>query len=169
MENIFQTIHFNPMDFLFQCINILVIIFVLNKFLFKRVGKVIDARKKEIEDNMAGVDSAWQEVKDKKATYAGLITQAKQEYQTIIDTANKEGEDIKQHLQAQAKEEAASILNQAKKDIQIEKYQVLDYIQDEVATLVANGTRAILKKEINPETQKDLVNDFVEEAGEVNG
>ncbi|AMP20209.1 hypothetical protein AZF37_02580 [endosymbiont 'TC1' of Trimyema compressum] len=169
MESIFQTIHFNPMDFLFQCINILVIIFVLNKFLFKRVGKVIDARKKEIEDNMAGVDSAWQEVKDKEATYTGLMTQAKQKYQTIIDTASKEGEALKQHLQDQAKEEAASMLSQAKKDIQIEKRQALDSIQDEVATLVANGTRAILKKEIDPEMQKDLVNDFVKETGEVNG
>ena len=169
MESIFQTIHLDPMDFLFQCINILVIIFVLNKFLFKNVGKVIDARKKEIEDNLAGVDSAWQEVKDKEATYTGLMTQAKQEYQTIIDSASKEGEALKQHLQTQAKEEAANILSQAKKNIQIEKRQALDSIQDEVATLVASGTRAILKKEIDPGMQKDLVTDFVKETGELNG
>ena len=165
MESIFQTIHFNPIDFLFQCINILVIIFVLNKFLFKRVGKVIDARKKEIEDTMAGVDSAWQKVKDKEATYAELMTQAKQEYQTIINKASKEGEILKKCLQAQAKEEAASMLSQAKKDIQIEKHQVLDSIKDEVATLVANGTRAILKKEIDQEMQKDLVINFTKEIG----
>lgn len=169
MESIFQTIHFSPIDFLFQCINILVIIFVLNKFLFERVGKVIDARKKEIEDSMSGVDSAWQEVKNKEAIYIGLLTQAKKEYQTIIEKASKEGKVIKQRLQDKAKEEAASILNQAKKDIQIEKRRALVSIQDEVATLVTNGTRAILKKKINLEIQNDLVTDFMKETGKING
>lgn len=169
MESIFQTIHFDPMDFLFQCINVLIIIFVLNKFLFKRVGKVLDARKKEIEDNMAGVDSAWQEVKEKEATYTGLMTQAKHEYKTIIESASKEGDALKQRLETQGKQEAASILSQAQKDIQNEKRQALDSIQDEVATLIASGTRAVLKKEIDADVQKDLISDFVKETGEING
>lgn len=141
------------------------IYFILKRFLYKPINNALEARKNKIQDDIQSAASVREEAFKLKKDYEGRIKNSKEEGQEIIDGARLRGEELTQHLLAEAKVEADIVLARAKKEI--ERQKELAYVEmkaqsGEMAVLIASK---IMEEKITYESQKDLINKFIDEVG----
>ncbi|MFZ2539978.1 MAG: ATP synthase F0 subunit B, partial [Oscillospiraceae bacterium] len=67
----------------------------------------------------------------------------------------------------QAGEKASAMLLRAESQIEIEKKKAVNEIKDEMADLAISAAKQVLKKEMNTADNEKLINDFIENAGDI--
>ncbi|EKE26242.1 MAG: hypothetical protein ACD_4C00357G0001 [uncultured bacterium (gcode 4)] len=124
----------NLWSFIIQFINIVIIIFILNKFLFKPYLKYLHAeelKRKELEE----AHTKLHDIKD----------EAKKEAKQIVDDAKKESQFIKAQWEMLAKEETIWIINEAKEEAEKIKSKALLDIENERKSMNAWMKEKILE------------------------
>jgi F-type H+-transporting ATPase subunit b len=154
-------------DIIWAIINFLILVVVLNKFLYKPVTKMLDDRKNEISNNLEHAEKSKQDAEKIKEEYALHLQNAKSEAQEIIARANKMGEETKNEIVNQAKAEAEKVSAKAQEEIRLEKAKALAELRDEVASLAVLAAGKILAKNIDIKDHEKMVKDFVKEVGEI--
>ncbi len=104
--DILSSVGFNWHVALANFINFLIILFILNKFFFGKLGKTISHRQEIIERGLSQASDA------EKA-----LAKAEEEKKDIIHAAKKEGHTIVSEAQTQAEVLAASIKESAEKEV----------------------------------------------------
>lgn len=120
----------NIWQVLFQAVNFGVILFVLNKVLYKPVMKMLDDRAKKINEGMAAAEKNLKE--------AGEIEKLKK---AEVAKARKDAAAIIRQAEVEAKKAADSILEASKKKAKDEAERIVKNAESEIAA--ASGLRPI--------------------------
>ena len=112
----------NIWQVLFQAVNFGVILFVLNKVLYKPVMKMLDDRAKKINDGMAAAEKNLKE--------AGEIEKLKK---AEVAKARKDAAAIIRQAEVEAKKAADSILEASKKKAKDEAERIVKNAESEIA------------------------------------
>lgn len=147
----------------FTVLNILVLFFILKKILFKPVTNHIENRNKKIEDALKAAEESKEMVKQMKLEYDEKLKAAKDEGQKVVDMYKGMGEKEYNTIIASAKEEANQIIVNAKSELQIEKDQLVKEVKEELADLVLAASEKVLKKNIDDDTNRKLISEFINE------
>ena len=147
----------------FTVLNILVLFFILKKILFKPVTNHIENRNKKIEDALKAAEESKEMVKQMKLEYDEKLKAAKDEGQKVVDMYKGMGEKEYNTIIASAKEEANQIIVNAKCELQIEKDQLVKEVKEELADLVLAASEKVLKKNIDDDTNRKLISEFINE------
>ena len=142
-----------------------IIYFILRHFLYKPVTNALEVRKAKSQDDIQKAAQEREEAFRLKKDYEGRIKHSKEEGQEIIDGARLRGEELTQYILAEAKVEADTILARAKKEIERQKeiaFVEMKAQSGEMAVLIASK---IIEEKITYESQKDLINKFIDEVG----
>jgi F-type H+-transporting ATPase subunit b len=92
------------------------------------------------------------------------LDEARREGQNIINNANQIAERIRGERQAQAQAEYETILRRAQEDAAREREQAFAELRQQVADLAVMAAERIIHRQLDPATQRQLVNDFLVEA-----
>ncbi|MGI6587913.1 MAG: F0F1 ATP synthase subunit B [Peptococcia bacterium] len=157
---------FSVSDMIWAIINFLVLLAILNKFLFKPLLKTMDARKAEIKQDLEAAAQANVEAQKTKEEYLQQMEQAKVEARQIIEKATKIGEKTKEELISQAREESAQMTEKAREMIRLEKEEALHQLRDEVSSLVVMAAGKVIDKTIDQEAHEKLIHEFIAEVGD---
>ena len=143
-----------------QIINFGIILFILARFVYKPILRVIDDRrqvaKKAIED-------AKHIENQRRETDAFRIEQLKKidaECAEFLARAKQEAERSKAEILASAKTEAEQVMIRAQRALDEERERAAKELQDTVAGIVVRATEKILRREFKPEDQKRIVADL---------
>jgi F-type H+-transporting ATPase subunit b len=142
---------------IFQVINFSIIVFVLLKFLYKPVLKVLEQRSQKIE---AGILAAEKNIKSQE--------EMDQTINTELENARKEAAKIIADAKKSAQKEAAQILSQAKleakKQAEKEQQSMIAGLEQERANLeasyvdmVTSIVRQLLHDKLKPADQKAII------------
>ena len=165
MEKLFDLLNFNVSEFIFQCINIGIMIFFIRKFLFQKVMAFIDDRNKDVNNSYKEINEAWDEIKHNENKYNGLLGNIDNQRAELINQAKTEGNMIKQKYEQEAKSKAEEEIARARTIIENERSQAMEQIRQEVSELVLQGAEAVLKKEVSKDDHKPMIDEFVENLG----
>ena len=165
MEELFDLLNFNVSEFIFQCINIGIMIFFIRKFLFQKVMAFIDDRNKEVNNSYKEINDAWEEIKYNENKYNGLLGNIENQRAELINQAKTEGNMIKQKYEQEAKVKAEEEIARARTIIENERSQAMEQIRQDVSELVLQGAEAVLKKEVDKDGHKPMIDEFVEKLG----
>lgn len=144
-------------------LNIIVLFVVLRLLLFKPVTKHIDNRNKKIEDALKAAEESQKMVRQMKIEYDEKIKEAKEEGQKVIETYRGMAEKEYNGIIDSAKVEADKIIEDAKIELKIEKEQLVTNMKDELADLVLATSEKVLKKNIDNDTNRKLIDEFINE------
>lgn len=145
----------------FQIFNFGVVLFILNKVLYKPVMKMLDDRAKKINEGMSAAEKNLKAQDDLEKTKKAELAKARKEATRIIETAQldakKKAEEVIKAAHAKAKEEVAKMTNTAQKELEVERTK----LHKEAATLAAAMAKKALEdtlttKEIEAITKKLL-------------
>ena len=141
-----------------------IVFFILAKFGFPVITKMVNERTASIDKSLAMAEEARKELADQNKEHAELLLQAKKEQARIMDDAAKMKASIIEQAKVQAQEEADKILEQARVEIAAEKENALQDIRKEVAMLSMNVSEKILRTDFaSEEVQKRYVDKVMEE------
>lgn len=152
---------------IWSILNFVILAAILSKFLFKPIIASLDQRAELIKNNIENAQKDKEEAANLKEEYVQQLQNAQIEAQQIVVTAKKSAEETKNQIIDEAKEGASKIKEKAFKEIEEEKQAAILELKGEVSTLSIMLAEKIIGRSLNPEDHKKLMNDFIEEAGDL--
>ena len=126
--------------------NLLLLTWIVKKFLFKPVKKIVDARR-------AAIDADYEQAA------------AEQTSGQIIADATRIAEHRSNEIVAEAREKATELRRQAEADAVLERKKAEDDMKREIADVSTQLTGKLLQREINEEDHRALIDSFLQEMG----
>jgi len=155
---------FNWTLFLANCISFLILCFVLQKFAYKPVVTMLEARREKIAEGLRNAERIKAELADAEKSKADILGTANAEAQRMIEEARASAATVAERKTQQAVTEAEQILAKAREAARIEHDRMLAELKKEVGRLVIGTTARVTGKILTPDDQH-RINE--ETAGEI--
>ncbi|MBZ4658547.1 MAG: synthase subunit [Desulfacinum sp.] len=153
-------------DFFLRLMNFAIMLAILVKLLKKPVTNFFASRRENIQRLLTELEQQKKEAESKAAEYKAKLAALDKETEKILAEYIQEGEAEKRKIVEAAEKQAAYIKEQAKLAIQQEIKAAKESLQEEIAELSVNAAEDLLKKNIRPEDQDRLVDEFMTKAVE---
>ena len=167
MQNL-DIISVNLWSILISLANLLLLFWIVKKFLYKPVKKMLDARKETIDGSYKRAEEAEQTALLHKKEYEEKLSGAKSEADEIIHSAVQSAKDREKDILTEAKSEADRILRRAEENAALELKKAENTIKEEIVEVSTLISEKILKREISAEDHQTLIDDFINGIGENN-
>ncbi len=151
---------------IFTLCNLLIVFFVMKKFLFKPVKKMIDDRQKEIDDQYADAEKSKTDAAELKSQYEARLAEANAEKEAILKEAYRKAQLRDEEMLRQAQDKAAATLRRADEQIALEKKRAMNDIKDEVTVMAVDIASAVLARDIKAAEHSDLIDSFIDNLGD---
>jgi len=152
---------------LWTIVNILVFFLLLRIFLFKPVTQMMEKRQKAIADSLQDADDRKTEAYKLKSDYEDELKQASSQASAIIKEARDRADIEYGRILKEAKEEAAKVIADASKVIELERKKSMESAQAELAGLAMLAAAKVIGKNVDENTNKQYLGDFLKEVGAV--
>ena len=156
----------NPWTALFALANFLFLFFMLRKFLFNPVMKMIDDRQKEIDDLYMDAEDAKKDAQAKQQEYDRKLSAAQQTSEQLVREAVARGQSREEEILRQANAQASAMMDKAADDIAREKKKAVNDAKDEISVIALSIAGKVVGRELNDADHARLVDGFIEELGE---
>ncbi len=167
MQNL-DVISVNLWNILISLANLLLLFWIIKKFLYGPVKKMLDSRKEKIDGTYKRAEEAEQTALLHKKEYEEKLSGAKEEADEIIHSAVQTAKDREKDILTEAKSEADRILQRAEENAALELKKAESTIKDEIVEISTLLSEKILKREISAEDHQSLIDDFINGIGENN-
>lgn len=156
----------NIWQILISLINLFIIFLILKKFLYKPVKKVLDERKKTLDDSYSSAAEAERQAQENKEAWEKKMETASEEAEDILQSATANANRRSERIIAEARERADGIIRQAETDADLERKKAEDDIKQEIVTVSTALTERILGREITTEDHQALIDAFIDDIDE---
>jgi F-type H+-transporting ATPase subunit b len=134
---------------------------ILAKFAWGPLLKIIDEREKTIRDQVESAAQAAADAKAALAQHQELLRGAGRERDEILARATRDAETLRGELLAKARADADQVLARAREQMQREKDQAIAELRGQVADIAVEAAARIVKSSLSEEAQRKLVDDYV--------
>ena len=142
-----------------------VLLFLMWKFALPQVRSMMTAREEKIRDDLEQAENARTSAEEEKARYEASLAEARGEAGTIIEEARQAAEQVRRDLIARAEVEANDIKERAQVDIAAQQQRALTELRTDVAALSIDLAERIVERNLDPATQQQLVDSFINQVG----
>ena len=150
----------------FTIINLLVLYLFLKKFLFGRVNAVLEQREKLIQEQVEAAEAGKTQAQALQDQYEQKLSGAREEAEKIVSDAKVRAQKVYDNQMAQAQAEAKRVQAEAEARIATQRQEMLRGVRQEVAQLAVLAASQVARKDLDRETDRAMVEEFLSEAGE---
>ena len=148
----------------------LVVFFILWKWGFPSIIKMVNERKEYIDESLAKAEEANLRLANIQKQGEELLMEAREKQAQILREASETRDTIVGQAQEKARDESARILSEAKAEIESQKQAAIRDIRSQVAELSVQIAEKILHKELATSAeQTQLINSLLDEVASSNG
>ena len=147
----------------FQVINFLILLYLLNRFLFKPVLARLDERASKISKGLEDAEVAARDRELARAEREAAVAEARKEAAEMLASANKIATDTRNEILAEARAEAEKVTSRAREEIVAEKERAMAELRAQVADLALSAAGRLIRSEMDGPTQRRLVEEFLAE------
>ena len=148
------------LSLLWQVINFLVLLALLNRFVFRPLKKKMDERSQEIADSLANAQEREAEAVRLREDWETRLEQADQEAEAILQAAQDEANAQSAALLAEARVHLDRLTTEMRQDLDRQRNEIIvrnyDSILDTIIDLSGNVVRSVTTRR----THDDLVTNF---------
>ena len=136
----------------------LVVFFFLARFGFPVIIKMVDERKRYIDDSLSKAHEAAERLLNIKQEGEALRQEAREQQAKIMTDAATTRDAIIEQAQEKARDEDARIISEAKKQIEVEKQSAIRDIRSQVAELSIQVAEKILREKLSTDkSQMEMI------------
>ncbi len=147
----------------------LVVFFILKQTAWKNILAGLTAREKRIRGDIADAEAARAKAEASLVEYNKTLATAETQVRELLATAATDAERIATTIKMRAQQDAEEAKEKATKEIEASKQRALADIYEQAATLATTVAEKILKREINADDQKALVDESLKQLQAANG
>ncbi|AOG60019.1 F0F1 ATP synthase subunit B [Spiroplasma helicoides] len=151
----------NLPNFIAHILSTIIIIILLVKFVYKPFKKMVEERRRKINELLDDAASKQAQANRQKKDVEKLLISAKDESKQILVKAKTEADEMKFEIIDSAKQEAQNIQEHAKQAIESERSEAQEDIRKEIIDLAFEAAQKILAKNVSSDTNKKLIEEFL--------
>lgn len=145
-------------------ISFVILLFILWKFAWPAIMKGVDQRADLIDKGVEYAQNAKEQLDNAKEESRKYVAEARHQQADIIAEANKMKAQIIEEAREEAKKEAQKVMDSAKLSIEQSRKEAEKNLRDEVSRFALEIATKVTRDQLdNPEAQKKLVNQFLDE------
>lgn len=143
--------------FLIQIITFVFVFLLLKKFAFDRIGKMLEQRRKVIDDGVRLGRKLEKERENLDKEVAQITREARHEADRIVANANKESREILRDAEKSAQRKTEAMVADAEARIEEDKKQALKKLEKDIVGLVSDATETIVHEKVDPKKDSELI------------
>ena len=147
-------------------LNLLVLTWILKKFLFVPVQNLLAQRQAQVDTLYAEAEEANTAAKADRAAYEEKLAGAHAEAEEIVRSATVRADRMSDKILAEAAAKAADKMRKADADIAQEKKKALNDAKDEISSMAMAIAEKVVGRELNVQDQERLVDSFIDALGD---
>jgi F-type H+-transporting ATPase subunit b len=141
----------------------LIVMWVLKRTAFPRIGEALEKRANAIRDNIAASEQTREEADELLAEYRERLKEAREQADDIVARARKAAEAAEKQAVDDGRAKREELVAAARKDIETETRRSLETIRKEVADLTVLATEKVTRKSLTGDDQRRLVEEALSE------
>ena len=147
----------------FTIINLLVSYFVLKRFLFKPLLKLLRKRREDVGKELSQAEEKLTDAESKLADATLRLDRSSHEAAEIVTTARSQAEVQGEAILSNARNEATGMITRAEGEISRMRVTMLNDIRDEVADLAVAIASKVIGQVMDEKHQRELVDSFMDD------
>jgi F-type H+-transporting ATPase subunit b len=141
----------------------LITFFVLKRFAFGAIQKIIDERRQRIREALEEADKARAEARKMLEEHRAMMAEARGKAEEILTQARQVAEAQKKRMREELEVDRKRRIEETTKQIEAETQRALELIRAEVAELTVIATQKVTGKVLDQADHKRLIEEAVRE------
>src|SRR5215831_16682339 len=146
-----------------QILGFLVLLWALNKWAFRPLLGMLEARRAKIASEFAAAERAMAEANEKKNQFEQELRGIEARARQRLTEAVAEGQKVAAEIRHTAQVEAVHRLERAQDDIARENEKAKEKIKQQVIDLALLSAEKILRQKLDEPAQRRLAGEFIDE------
>jgi len=150
-------VQLDPGLFVWTILTFLLLVFVLAKFAWKPLLKMLQDREDMVRSSIEDAEKAKSELERLSEESKAIMAKARSEAQSILADGKAAAEKVKDDIIAKSKDHANKIREDAGNQIQVEKDKAISEIKKEVVNLTLSVAEKLIQKNLSDADNKSLI------------
>lgn len=150
---------------IFTVINFFILVAILKHFFWEKIKNVIEERQNDIDEKLLKADEDSEKARLYLLKNEEILKQAREEGKKITEKQKQKGDKIYEEIIQNAKNESASLIERANLEIEREKEKAEYEVKKQAVELAVELSIKALEKQIDEETHRKLISDFIAKVG----
>ena len=139
-----------------QIVNFLIILFLLKKFFYKPIIKLLDDRKKKIEESLKNAELIEERLQQTEEKSTQIIEESRRNSQNLISESKKEADRILAQAAIEARKSTEQTILDAQTQINLQKVEMKKELEKETLSLVVAVVNKVLGRTVSPKEKQVL-------------
>ncbi len=144
-----------------QVVSFLLLLFLLRRYMWKPVLKVLDTRRETVASELKRIEDAKQEVSDMKDDYEEKLAHIENTARAKIEEAIQEGRKVADQIRADAEDKSKKIIENANEAIKDELAKAKEELRETAVDLAIGAAEKVIDEKLTSEGDRELVKDFL--------
>ena len=153
----------SPSAFLIQLIPFVIVVLLLRVYAFKPIGKLLEERRKTIDDGVRMGQKMEKEKIKFDADLAKVLRDARVEADKIISIAHKDAREVVREAEKTAGRKAEAMIADAEVRIEAETERAKLALEDELIGLVSEATEAIVGEKVDVNKDRAIIDKIIKQ------
>lgn len=145
-------------------VNFLILMFILNRFLFQPVLKIMDQRAEKIRESVEEAERARAEAQRTIQANQSALDEARKQASDLLAAATHTAAQIREQANAQAREEAERLVERARAEIALERDRAIAEVTAKAVDLVILTAGKVIDQTLTAPQHYELVNKLLAQA-----
>jgi F-type H+-transporting ATPase subunit b len=138
-------------------------VYVLVRFAFGPIQKLLDERRKTVQDSMDVAEQTRAEAHRLLDEYKATLTKVRSEAEEILERSRTTGEHAKAEILAEAKSQSERVLAEAHEQIERDTRAAIRELKGQIAELTALATEKVAAGSLTAADQQRLIDEALAE------
>ena len=156
MEQTLQSLGIYWPKLIAQVVNFGIVLFILWKFAYRPVLKILEERRQKVAEAMINAEKAREELKRTEAQRQEVLAETNAQANKLIEEARAAAGKVREQETQKAIKEAEQIVSKAREAAALERARMLADVKRELGRLVVATTSKVTGKILTPEDQRRL-------------
>lgn len=160
-----DVISINIWQIIISLVNLLILFFILKKFLYKPVREMLAKRQAAVDEVYSLANEALEAAHRDREEYEQKLLGADEECDELLRTAQQNAARRSGSIIKEAEEKAAGMIRRAENEIELEKNGATAEMKHQIAELSVQLAEKLLEREMNADDHREFIDSFINSIG----
>lgn len=146
-----------------QVVNFFILLFLLRRFLYNPLLKVLQERKQRIADSLKNAEQIQKELEKTETERDKKLAKATDEARKIIEDTQKDATQLIAEATHQAQLQVQSLIEKGQQQIESDRLKMQQQLKDELSVIVTLALKKITGKTLDKKDQQKLLDQTINE------
>lgn len=153
----------NLKGFVFQLITFLIVLFILQRWVFPKLVATIEKRRQTLEQSLADAKLTEETLAKAEVKAEEILAEARSQADEALAEAKKSADVAIAEAESTAAKRAELIIKEAEEFLSRERAKLRGELKNELADLVADATEKVVRQKLNQERDRTLIRNAIKE------